>query len=190
MRNQKENNVYSNEFYDHLYKLESKREGEHSWTSIVDANDPDLVWLNNYVKQHKLFDEYSYEKLNKLLNSCFEKGIVSLADIAKELLVSPQRLTSLLRKNGLDKKQKAMALFMGGYIICDHKNDENIFVRDKLVGTKVLYLRSYKTFLSAVYENRAYGGRHIYAVRKYYMTHPDIQISEEDLINNEVIRVA
>ena len=58
MRNQKENNVYSNEFYDHLYKLESKREGEHSWTSIVDANDPDLVWLNNYVKQHKLFDEY------------------------------------------------------------------------------------------------------------------------------------
>lgn len=113
MRNQKENNVYSNEFYDHLYKLESKREGEHSWTSIVDANDPDLVWLNNYVKQHKLFDEYSYEKLNKLLNSCFEKGIVSLADIAKELLVSPQKLTSLFEKKWFGQKTKSNGFVYG-----------------------------------------------------------------------------
>ena len=56
--------TYSDEFYNHLYRLESYNKIGESWSRKADKNNPDLIWIRNYIKENNLFDEY-----NNLSNS-------------------------------------------------------------------------------------------------------------------------
>ncbi|MFS8177848.1 hypothetical protein [Limosilactobacillus reuteri] len=170
--------TYSDEFYNHLYRLESYNKVGESWSRKADKNNPDLIWIRNYIKENNLFDEYSHDRLERMLNNCISRGLVTIKEIADDLELSVRKMHNLLVKYDLLRKQRLAYYAKVGYVITDKNNDNPVFVKSISHGLRVAPELSRRSFVNLEGHRVMRNGRHLYKTDVWKEQHPEFNLEE------------
>lgn len=182
--------LLTNEFYEHLYKLEERSTSNCSWTAITPENDPELQWCRDFLKD--TFTEQSKEKFHEGMVQCYEKGVRGRTNIARKLGMGPQDYIRYLKEYGFEEVDRFLNLFWYGFILQNAEDGSLFFVRSKAHGAAVLNLKNWRSINAVVNSGgrRRLKGYSIYKMYEWKMAYPTFTLDKEDVLNNEIIRVA
>lgn len=179
--------MFTNEFYEHLYKLEEQSNEHHSWATLVDDDDPDLLWCQNYINTElPKMERASFEKQ---LRQCYASGKYAISDVAEACHTSAVNIIEKLKKYELTQLNDALHNFWNGIILEHAESHKTYFVRDKYVAAKMLNSKT-ASVNGAIATKNVLFGHYLCRVPEYVSRFPEFRLDEERLANEEVIEVA
>ena len=182
--------LLTNEFYDHLYKLEERSTPMFSWASTTPDDDPELQWCRKFLDD--TFAKQSKKKFHDRMVRCYETGVMGRTTIAHELGMSVHDYRRTLKEYGFEEEEQFLNHFWYGFILQGHEDNSLTFVRNKMCGAKVLNLKTWRSINSVVPSNgkRCLRGHSIYKMYEWKMAYPTFTLYREDVLNNEIIKIA
>lgn len=179
--------IFSNEFYEHLYRLEEQSDETCSWVSKIGEDNEDLQWCRQYINSE--LDRREKESLEKGIRRCYAEGLRSLSEVARGVNTIPENLLEKLEKHHLTSVFEALFNFWNGVILQHSESHKVIFVRSRPVAANYLGagLASIK---SAMCKKHRLFNHYVYQVSDWLVEHPGLNIDEERLINEPIIEIA
>lgn len=180
--------LLTNEFYEHLYKLEEKGTGINSWTSKVTEENEDLQWCRNFLEE--TLWEADKNKLKRNINWCFEHSFNSKLAIAKHLHITTKKLMEYIKEFKLEDYFNHQYYFWHGIILQHCDTQETFFVRSPKAGGKFIGAKHSSNITNAISNNQTVSGYFAIPVCDWKKSNPNFELNREEILNEEVIRVA
>lgn len=178
--------MLSREFYEHLYALESLNTQDQSWIYKVDEDDPHLLAVHKIIgvkKKHTVTNKQLKLTIDdKTFIDLVKSGVVDGHDLSNRFNCRIEKFYNYIHaRRDIYNILVIYRNFWQGFIALDTQTGDMMFARSKValarnIGGKNQYFQCQGRFeLTDMYQ--------------YKKQHPDFQLAEEELLNNEIIRL-
>lgn len=185
--------LLTNEFYEHLYKLEQYNSETTSWTSVVKDDNPDLLFCQNFTKKYFNQDDLDSKKKDKFIEKvrdCFSQGITDYSKIASAINKKPMATKRLIEKYNLSNELEYAKRLWNGVICHNIETQELTFTTTTKAMAKHINASSTQVVRNAISCQKRLKGHRIYKARHWKTVYPSFSLPQEEVLNNEVVRIA
>ena len=185
--------LLTDEFYEHLYNLEQRSTATMSWISVVDDDDPDLLYCQDFAYKHFKLGELEDEMIDgfiEKIRECFEKGITSYRSLAPILNKKPATVERLIKKHRLLNELKYTEKLWNGLVCHNLDTDELIFAASTKALADYINASGPQVVRNAISRQKPLLGNKIYKAKHWKMVYPSFSLPQEEVLNNEIVRIA
>ena len=181
--------LLTNEFYEHLYRLEEQGTPFESWIDVVNDNDPDLIWCQNFTQ--KIFDVAT--TFPSKVHELYDRGYYSRRKIAREMGMTVDHFNELLQESDMTKEQEVQELVEYAVLVHTKKTDEWFIAKD-VKKVQDYFNISHSAVHSSLSRKTICGTQKcmLYHLRERRLWVQEVfpEFNEEELLNANIIRMA
>lgn len=185
--------LFTNEFYEHLYRLEQYNTELTSWTKVVSDDNPDLLFCQRFIQKNLKIDDIETKKIDNIIEEvreCIAQGITSYKKISSIIGITEKVTIQLIERYGLVNELEYTKRLYHGIISHNTKTGELVFARTTKALAKHINATSAQVVRNAISCQKQLMGCKIYKAQYWKMVYPAFSLPQEEVLNNEIIRIA
>lgn len=180
--------LLTNEFYEHLYKLEERKTLAESWITRVDEEDPDLLWCQRFI-QKALCPEWNRETFAETILKCFQEGDDNTVKIGRCLKIHHTTVEKRLRDFDLIDFYESLKTLYHGVVMQRSEDGQSWFMRNRQVGAEFIGYGDRRNLGHMITHKVEKRGFMAYEIREWRELHPEFSLPLEEVLKNEIIRI-
>lgn len=180
--------LLTDDFYEHLHKLEELRTTQESWVTRVSDDNKDLKWCQAFI--HKTLYPYeNRESFANILLQCYQDGYDNVNKIGKHLDMHHTTVKQRIEELELNDFYESLYMLYHGVIMQRSEDGQSWFMRNRQTGAEFIGFSDRRALGPMIIAKKEKRGFKAYRARDWKETHPDFTLPLEEVLHNEIIKI-